>query len=403
MAKSATKRKPTASPRGQAKVKTKTKPKLSLVKRPRPVQLLIGTKKGAWILKGNGERKDWTYSKPILFGCDINHFASDPNNTKVMLIAAKTGHLGPTVYRSTDSGKNFKEAKTPPAFAKTKDADAKAVERVVCVVAGHVNEPGVWYAGTAPAGLFRSEDNGDTWQPVTGFNNNKMYNQWTEGGGTPDGQFLHSVCIDPRDANHLYFAISIGGVFESKDKGASWEPLNRGIAADFLPDPDVPFGHDPHWVIQHPKNPDRLYQQNHCGIYRIDRPADTWERIGLKMPKSIGDFGFPIISHPEDPDVAWVFPMDGSSVWPRTAPDGKPAVFKTSNAGKSWTRLDKGFPAEKAWWTVYRQGLTHDNHPRVGLYMGTSSGELWASKNEGDSWSCIARHLPKIQSVTVSY
>lgn len=372
------------------------------MKKSQSVHLLVGTRKGAWILKSNSKRKDWTYSQPILFGCDINHFAADPNNPKVMLIAAKTGHLGPTVYRSVDGGKNFKEAKKPPAFARTTEADAKAVERVICVVAGHVSEPNAWYAGTAPAGLFRSEDNGDNWEPVAGFNNNDMYKPWTQEGGTPDGQFLHSICIDPRDANHLYFGISIGGVFESLDKGESWKPLNHGLAADFLPDPNVPFGHDPHWVIQHPKNPDRLYQQNHCGIYRLDRPSETWERIGLKMPKSIGDFGFPIIAHPENPDIAWVFPMDGSSVWPRTAPEGKPAVYKTSNAGKSWVRLDQGFPSEKAWWTVYRQGLTHDNLPEVGLYLGTSSGELWSSRNEGDSWKCIARHLPKIQSVTVS-
>lgn len=394
------KKKPAASARGIRLAKVK-KPVLRVV-RPvarKTVRLLIGTRKGAWILKSDGQRNNWICSKPILFGHDINHFVGDGASNKVLLIGAKTGHLGPTVYRSLDGGKSFQEAKQPPAFKKTAAADAKAVERVFCITPGHKNEPGVWYAGTAPAGLFRSEDNGDTWQPVEGFNSHKMYAKWTEFGSTPDGQFLHSICIDPRDENHMYLGISIGGVFESKDKGETWSPLNKGIAADFLPDPTVEFGHDPHWIALSPKNPDRLYQQNHCGIYRIDRPSNEWVRIGLKMPKAIGDVGFPVITHPNDENTAWVFPMNGTDVWPRTSPQGKPAVFVTENGGKSWSRLDNGFPKDNAWWTVYRQGLTHDRMSQIGLYLGTSSGEVWGSKNSGTNWKCLARHLPKIQSV----
>jgi hypothetical protein len=148
-----------------------------------------------------------------------------------------------------------------------------------------------------------------------------------------------------------------------------------------------------------PSKPDRLYQQNHCGIYRLDRPGKRWERIGKRMPKRVGDVGFPMAVHPTDADTAWVFPMDGSSVWPRIAIDGKPAAYVTRNGGKSWQRQDRGMPRSQGWWTVKRQAMTNDSCSTVGLYLGTTSGELWASRNEGERWTCIARHLPEIYAV----
>jgi len=217
---------------------------------------------------------------------------------------------------------------------------------------------------------------------------------------TPDGEFLHSILVDPRDPRHLYIAISIGGVFESTDGGTSWTPLNEGCAADFMPDPAVPFGHDPHCVVQHPLKPDRLYQQNHCGIYRLDRPGRRWQRIGKAMPKKVGDVGFPIVLHPLNADRAWVLPMDGRTVWPRTSIDGRPAVYATADAGASWQRLDRGLPRSQAWFTVLRQAMCIDAHPRTGVYFGTTAGEVWASSNGGESWRCLVRHLPEIYSVT---
>jgi photosystem II stability/assembly factor-like uncharacterized protein len=198
----------------------------------------------------------------------------------------------------------------------------------------------------------------------------------------------------------MYLSVSVGGIYESVDGGRDWTPLNGGVAADFLPDPTVPFGHDPHCVVQHPLQPDRLYHQNHCGIYRLDRPSRTWQRIGANMPKKVGDIGFPIVLHPRDPATAWVFPMDGTTVWPRTSVGGKPAVYVTRNAGNTWQRQSKGLPEEQGWFTVLRQAMCADSHKSVGLYFGTTSGEVWASANEGDSWKCIARHLPEIYAVT---
>ncbi len=367
---------------------------------PTTTSLWIGTRKGLFTVRSDAKRKSWELVGPQYLGHIVHHVVSDPRDPKSVLMAAKTGHLGPTVYRSTDRGRTWKEASRPPAFRK--EEGGRSVDLVFWLTPGHSSEKGTWYAGSAPAGLFRSEDGGDTWDSVAGFNDHPMRPQWAAGNATPGGELLHSILVDPRDRSHLYLSISVGGTFESKDGGFSWSPLNEGCAADFMPDQNVAFGHDPHCVALHPQRPDRLYQQNHCGIYRLDRPATKWERIGRAMPKAIGDVGFPMVLHPRDPDTAWVFPMDGTEAWPRTSIAGKPAAYVTKNAGKSWKRLDQGLPRSQAWFTVKRQAMCADSSARVGLYFGTTSGEIWTSADEGASWSCAASRLPEIYSVTVS-
>jgi hypothetical protein len=267
----------------------------------------------------------------------------------------------------------------------------------------HPDRAGCWYAGTSPQGLFHSADGEDTWEPVDGWNDHPCWGTWAEWPdveGTPDGSMLHSVIVDPSDPDHLYLGLSGGGVFESVDGAADWAPLNQGCAADFLPDPDVPFGHDPHCVRLHPLQPDRLYQQNHCGVYRLDRPGDQWERIGDNLPREVGDIGFPIELHPRDPDTAWVFPMDGTDVWPRTSPGGRPAVYRTRDAGATWQAGSAGLP-ERAWFTVKRQAMATDALDPVGVYIGTTSGEIWASRDEGETWHQVAAHLPEVYSLEV--
>jgi len=265
----------------------------------------IGTRKGAFALRSDARRRTWKVSGPEFLGHVIHHIVQDPREPRVMLMGAKTGHLGPTVFRSTDRGRHWKEASKPPAFRKAADGETpRAVDAVFWLTPGHASETGSWYAGSSPAGLFHSADGGDTWESVAGFNDHPMRPQWAPGLGTPGGELLHSLIVDPRDPKHLYLGISIGGVFESTDGGRDWAPLNEGVAADFLPDPNVAFGHDPHSVVLHPAQPDRLYQQNHCGIYRIDRPARRWTRIGSAMPRKIGDIGFPIVLDPMEPDTA---------------------------------------------------------------------------------------------------
>ncbi|MDB5101227.1 MAG: repeat-containing glycosyl hydrolase [Cyanobacteria bacterium RYN_339] len=366
------------------------------------IKVLVGTRKGAFLFKAGPERADWVCEGPMQLGAVVNHMVPDRRGSATLLMAAKTGHLGPTVMRSVDQGATWQEATRPPAFPKAAEGEkGQAVDAVFWLEPGHASQPGVWYAGTIPHALFRSKDDGDTWDEVAGFRAYLASLDQDFFGEVPGGAITHSINVDPRDPRHLYVGVSGGGFFESKDEGASWHPLNQGLAADFMPDPNVPYGHDPHCVQLHPLKPDRLYQQNHCGIYRLDRPDDRWVRIGDAMPREVGDVGFAVQVHPHDADTAWVFPMDGTDVWPRISPGGRPAVFRTRNAGESWERLNQGLPAEQAWWTVYRQAMAADAQDRVGLYMGTTSGELWGSADEGDSWRLIARNLPAILSVEV--
>jgi photosystem II stability/assembly factor-like uncharacterized protein len=363
--------------------------------------VLVGTRKGAFIIRADKPRRAWKVSAPIFFGHIVHHMVLDPRDRRTLMVAARTGHLGPTVFRSTDFGKTWKEAERPPAFARAPEGEKGLVlDHVFWLTPGHASQAGVWYAGSSPQGLFRSEDGGRTWEGVKGFNEHPMRNTWCGGGQdqTPDGPKMHSINIDPRNAKHMYIGMSSGGVFESTDGGADWKPLNKGCAADFIPTPNPEYGHDPHCMFLHPLMPDRLYQQNHCGIYRMERPDGEWIRIGDNMPKKAGDIGFPIVLHPRDPNTVWVFPMDGGTVWPRTSPDGKPAAYVTRNAGKTWKRLDAGLP-ERAWYTVKRQAMAPDNHDPIGLYFGTTSGDVWGSRNEGAKWTCLARHLPHIYSV----
>jgi hypothetical protein len=388
-------------------MKSSAKKKTALAKtKTSSVALLVATKKGAFILNSDKKRRKWEIKGPIFLGNIVHHLMLDPRDRRTMLMAAKTGHLGPTVFRSTDLGKNWKEASKPPAFAKAPEGEkGRVVDHVFWLTPGHASEPGVWYAGTSPQGLFRSEDGGDTWESVTGFNDHPMREAWTGGeqDGTPDGPKTHSIIVDPRDPNHLYIGMSSGGVFESVDRGADWKPLNAGCLSAGTPEQYPEYGQDPHCVRIHPLEPDILYQQNHCGVYRIDRRdpngGSRWVRIGEKMPKSVGDIGFPMVLHPRDPNTCWVFPMDGTDVWPRTSPGGKPAAYVTRNGGKSWKRLDEGLPKEQAWFTVFRQAMTADARDPVGIYFGTTCGEIWASVNEGEKWSCIAKHLPHIYAV----
>jgi photosystem II stability/assembly factor-like uncharacterized protein len=364
--------------------------------------VLVGTRKGLFILASDASRRDWSIEGPHFLGEAVNHAVVDPRDGRTLLAAVKAGHLGPTVFRSEDLGRTWKEAQTPPAFAKAAQPDAgPSVSHVFWLTPAHATQPGRWYAGTSPQGLFVSDDGGRNWRGVEGFNAHPDRLKWIGGlqDAPPDGGTLHSLHVDAFDASHLYIGLSTGGVFESRDAGASWSPLNAGVAADFLPDLHAPYGHDPHCLRVHPAVRDVVYQQNHCGIYRLERAANRWTRVGDNMPQDIGDIGFPLALHPRDPRTAWVFPMDGGTVWPRVPIGGKPAVYATRDAGASWTRQDRGLPSEQAWFTVKRQSLAADTLDPVGLYFGTTGGEVWASRAEGDSWSCIRSHLPQVHSV----
>jgi hypothetical protein len=385
---------------------------------------LIGTRKGAWALRRTGAGPtDWTAGEPWFFGCQVHHLVQDPRGAGTMLASVKTGHLGPTVYRSADSGRTWKESERPPRF-KTPEQYAgsalpeddsrrkgRTVDHVFFLAPGHASTPGRWYAGTSGIGLFKTDDDGVTWDAVDGFNDLPVLREWCYGFSeqTPDGAKCHSVQVHPADPKRIALGLSGGGVFVTDDAGATWRPVNLGVAMDFAPPKadgtEYEYGHDPHDLVIHPAKPDRWYHQNHCGLYRLDwkdgAATQRWTRIGDNMPKDVGDIGFPMTCHPRNADVCWVVPMDGGTVWPRTSVGGRPAVFRTRDGGAHWQRLDTGLP-RTAWYTVLRQAMAHDGRDQLGLAFGTTSGDVWFSTDEGDKWHGVARHLPKVQNVTAA-
>lgn len=369
------------------------------------VALLVGTRKGAFILRGDKTRRKWKMSDGIMIGTVVNHMVLDPRDRRTLLMAARTGHLGPTIFRSTDFGKTWQEATRPPAFPKAPEGETGiSVHHNFWLSPAHASEPGVWYAGTSPQGLFRSEDGGATWEPVNGFNQHPQFKIWWNppDEGPPDGPTLHSIMIDPRDAKHMYLCLSGGGVFESHDQGRDWHPLNKGLISSFLPVPDAEIGHDPHRMAMSPADPDRLYTQSHEGVYRMDRAQGVWVNIGKALPKPYSDHSYPIAPHPRDANTVWLFPLDGSFPLGRVSPNGKPAAFVSHNGGKTWKKQNKGFPQAHGWFSLKRQAMNVDTHDPVGVYLGTTGGEIWASRNEGESWTRLAMSLPEIYSVEVA-
>ena len=385
---------------------------------------LIGTRKGAWPLRRTGAGPEpWSAGEPWFLGCQVHHLVQDPRGAGTILAAVKTGHLGPTLYRSTDAGRSWKESERPPRFKTVEQyagsslpADdprrkGRSVDHVFFLAPGHASTPGRWYAGTSGIGLFESDDDGLTWSGVEGFNDLPQLREWCYDFSeqTPDGAKCHSVQVHPDDPRRIVLGLSGGGICLSTDQGATWRPVNGGVAMDFAPakedGSEYEFGHDPHDLVIHPARPSRWYHQNHCGIYRLDwqegLERQRWQRIGDNMPREVGDIGFPLTCHPRDPDTCWVFPMDGGTVWPRVSPDGRPAVFRTRDAGETWQRQGTGLP-ERAWYTVLRQAMAHDGRDELGLAFGTTSGDVYHSGDEGQRWHSIARHLPKVFSVTAA-
>ena len=367
--------------------------------------LLVGTRKGLFRIERSNGR--WTIANSWFLGDPVTMVLPEAGGKRIHA-ALGTGHFGVKLRRSEDGGKTWDEAPAPAYPPKPEGFVDKDPMRGIDVpwssfLIWGLEQGGLpgelWYSDI-PGGLFRSTDGGENWTMIRSLWDDPRRQKWM--GGGYDFAGIHSILVDPRDAAHLYVGLSSGGVFESLDGGQSWAPLNAGCAADFLPGAAHEYGHDPHRVVCAASNPDRLWQQNHCGVYRMDREDGVWVRVGKNLPADIGDIGFPLVVSPFDPDTAWVFPMDGTDVWPRTAPGGRPAVWRTTDGGASWERQDRGLPSEKAWWTVKRQSLSRDLHDPLGLYLGTTSGEVWGSINSGRTWKCLARHLPHIYSVEVA-
>jgi photosystem II stability/assembly factor-like uncharacterized protein len=345
--------------------------------------LLVGTRKGAFILESDAERRRWAARGPLCEGWPIHDISVDAT-TGALLAGGGSPWYGAAVWRSDDLGDTW----THSSEGLTYGDDGPKIPTVWNVAAAH----GAIYAGVEPAGLFRSEDGGATFQHVVGLRDHPSRPSWQPGNG---GLILHTITAHPTDRERMWVGISAVGTFETRNGGETWSTRNAGVRAGFMPDPYPEYGQCVHKLYVAAGEPETLYQQNHCGVYRSDDGGIAWTEITAGLPS---EFGFPAVGHPRDADTMWVIPMNAADRG-RFMPDGAAAVWRTSDRGASWSRLAAGLPQSDAYLTVLREAMAVDRHDAVGVYFGTTSGELWGSVDEGRSWSQLAAHLPAIWSV----
>jgi hypothetical protein len=345
--------------------------------------LLVGTPKGAFILDGDVDRHRWALRGPSCEGWPVHDIAVEPGSG-ALLAAAGSPWFGPAVWRSEDLGHTW----THSSEGLTYGDDGPAIRTVWNVTAG----PGGLYAGVEPAGLFRSADGGATWEHVAGLTNHRTRPEWQPGAG---GLCLHSIVPHPTDTARMWVGISAVGAFETHDGGATWETRNKGVRADFHPDKYPEFGQCVHKLVLAADGGERLYQQNHCGVYRSLDGGRQWDEITGSLPS---DFGFPMAAHPRDPMTVWTIPLNGADRG-RYAPDASLGVWRTNDGGDSWVRSGDGLPQQDAYLGILREAMAVDRLDPVGVYFGTSTGQLYGSADEGRSWSLIADHLPPVWSV----
>lgn len=355
----------------------------------RRLQLLIGTRKGLFRAESDVERRQWRIEGPQLAGYEVYHAFLDPRDGRTAYAAVRHIVWGVHIHRSDDAGRTWsllREAPRPVA------GDLKAIWHVA---PGHADHADRLYAGIEPAGLFTSDDRGNSWRPVRALNEHRTKDSWQPAKG---GLALHSILVDPRDANRIYAAISAGGVYRSDDGGSSWKPVNQGVRADYLPRTRPETGHCVHRLVMHPARPDRLYQQSHNGTYRSDDRGDSWVEITEGLPS---DFGYAIATDPNDADTVFVIPEESSHI--RTTVGGAITVYRSRDAGAHWEPLRSGLPQENAYVTILREAFDTDGLEPCGVYFGTSSGHLFASRDSGTTWEIIAGFLPRILSIRATW
>jgi len=364
---------------------------VSLVATKPTVHILLGTRKGAFILQSDFRRRSWKVKGPFFENSPVFHMSFDKRDGKTIYAAVNSGHFGPTVFRSKNLGRNWKHSKNPPRFPENSGLN---VEHVWHVEPGHSSEPDVVYAGVAPAALFRSEDQGESWVFNENLNNHPSRGKWAPGAG---GLCLHSIVIDPSNSKRIYLGISAVGVFKTEDAGNSWTLKNKNVRADYSPDKYPEFGQCVHKLVMDPKAPDHLYQQNHCGVYRSEDAAENWVEISKGLPSG---FGFPMATHPHESNTFYVVPEQGDFF--RVAANREFAVYGTRNSGKTWRKLNRGLPGKNAYLGCHREGLATDQLDPAGIFVGTRMGHLFSSINEGREWKLTAQWLPPIHSVSTA-
>jgi serine/threonine protein kinase len=351
--------------------------------------LLVGTTKGAFILRSNAQRNRWEVGGPYFHGHNVYAMAYDDRKGQHRIWASTQSYWGTLLRSSDDFGKSWTNPQQAPIrFPSDTGVSLKNIWQITL---GRQEEPNVLYCGVEPAALFESRDAGETWSLVRGLFDHPHRPRWMPGNG---GLALHTVVLDPRDNRRIYVAISAGGVYRTTDGGVTWTAQNRGVRAMTMPERYPEFGHCVHKIVMHPARPERLFLQSHWGLYRSDNSAENWFDIANGVPS---DFGFALITHPRNPDCVYILPVESDEF--RCACEGRLRVYRTRNSGASWEPLMRGLPQKRAYETVLRDAMTADSFDPVGIYFGTRSGQLFGSRDEGKTWHRILEGLPSVVCV----
>lgn len=351
--------------------------------------LLVGTTKGAFFLRSNAQRTRWEVGGPYFHGQAVYAMAYDGRGGQHRIWASTHSYWGTLLRSSDDFGKSWTNPKEAPIrFPADSGVSLKNIWQIAL---GPADEPDVLYCGVEPAALFETRDAGETWSLVRGLFDHPHRPRWMPGNG---GLALHTILLDPSERQRMYVAISAGGVYRTDDGGHNWTAQNRGVRVVFMPGKFPEFGQCVHKIAMHPSRPERLFLQNHWGLYRSDNRAENWTDIAHEVPS---DFGFAMIVHPRNPECVYIVPVESDEF--RCACEGRLRVYRTRNAGASWEPLMRGLPQKGAYETVLRDALTADSFDPVGIYFGTRSGQLFGSRDEGKTWQKVLDGLPAIVCV----
>jgi photosystem II stability/assembly factor-like uncharacterized protein len=364
------------------------------------VRVLVGTRKGAFILSSDASRKSWKVEGPHFAGWEIYHVKGSPANPDRLYASQSSGWFGQVLQRSDDGGNTWQAAGNdfqyagPTSTHQWYDGSPHPWEfKRVWHIEPSLTDPDKIYAGVEDAALFESSDAGQTWQELPGLRTHETAHEWAPGAG---GLCLHTIVLDPKNRDRMYIAISAAGVFRSDDAGKTWRPANKGLRSNTMPDEDREVGHCVHRIAMHPSRPNTLFMQKHWDVMRTDDAGDSWREISGNLPT---DFGFVIDVNSNDPETVYVVPITSDSH--HFVPDGKLRVFRSKTGGDDWEALGKGLPQKDCYVNVLRDAMTVDELDPCGVYFGTSGGQVYASADDGDSWNAIVRDLPAVLSVEV--